>query len=387
MPRAGDRAEWAAESLENARVRWVGENPLEVAHWLAQLAHESGQLRYTRELATGDAYEGRANLGNTQPGDGRRFRGRGFIQLTGRGNYSEYAAASGHNVVAQPDLLEDVALAADVSGWFWSARRVWERTEGTEDRVRAITKIINGGTNGLDERRAFFERARLAMGDPAEMPAPTDRPTAAAPIEHHDFPADPPAQPDAAMRGESPDYGGPSPMIPILPLLSAVLPSLIRNLPELGKIFGSGSEVSERNIAAGTKVLEVITAATGAVNAVDAAEKIAADPQARQAAASAIQSHWFELVEAGGGGIAGARKADLDGQAAGWVWYRSGVFLMGLLLLPLVYAAAAAVLFPAVGGDWPTEVRASALMLILGLATVVSAYWFGASNKPNTPSK
>ncbi len=226
----------------------------------------------------------------------------------------------------------------------------------------------------------------LTSGEPPAPLAPAP-PAAAAPIEHHDFPPDPPAQPETTSRGESPDYGRPTPMIPILPLVAAVLPSLVQMIPELGKIFGSGSEVSQRNLAGATKVLEAVTAATGSVNALEAVEKIAADPQARQAAASAIQSIWFELVESGGGGIAGARKADLDGQTAGWVWYRSGVFLMGLLLLPLVYAAAAAVLFPAVGGDWPTEVRASALMLILGLATVVSAYWFGASNKPSTPSR
>jgi putative chitinase len=73
--------------------------PLRQAHFLAQLGHESGELRYTEELASGDAYEGRRDLGNTVPGDGRRFKGRGLIQLTGRANYQAYGDAVGRNLV------------------------------------------------------------------------------------------------------------------------------------------------------------------------------------------------------------------------------------------------------------------------------------------------
>ena len=91
-------------------------------------------------------------------------------------------------------------------------------------------------------------------------------------------------------------------------------------------------------------------------------------------------------VEAGGGGIASARKFDLDGQAADWQWNQSAAFLAVLLLLPLVYMAAAAVLFQ-VGGDWPNEVRASALMMILGIAISIGAFYWGSSNKPSVPGK
>lgn len=176
-------------------------------------------------------------------------------------------------------------------------------------------------------------------------------------------------------------------MIPILPLITAVLPSIIGAIPELGKLFGSGSEVSQRNVAAATKVLETVTQATGAVNAVDAAERIAADPAAAAAAREAVQAIWFELVEAGGGGIDGARKAEAARTASEWVWHKSAAFLAGLLLLPLVYMAALAVFFPAIGGDWPTEVRASALMLILGIAISMGAFYWGSSNKSSVPGR
>jgi len=379
MPLAGDRAEWAAEALESARKRWVSDNPAEVAHWLAQLAHESGQLKYTREIADGSAYEGRADLGNTQPGDGKRFRGRGFIQLTGRSNYAEYAAASGHNVVAQPELIEDVALAADVSGWFWSARRVWARTEGSADRVLAITKIINGGTNGLSHRRAFFERVRQAMGQPATT-APTMQDPA--PIDHRDWPTE--QQQPPVPIGEAMNYGESAPMIPILPLITAVLPSIIGAIPELGKLFGSGSDVSQRNIAGATKVLEVVTQATGAVNAVEAAERIAADPAAADAARAAVQSIWFELVEAGGGGIDGARKADLARASSDWTWHKSASFMIALPLILILLLAVCSILFPVMGGEWPDDTRTAVVTLIVGsIIGSLTGYYFGSmTGKP-----
>lgn len=223
----------------------------------------------------------------------------------------------------------------------------------------------------------------LTSGEP---PAAPGHPPAAGSIEHHDFPADPPP-PEPALRGESPEYGKPTTMIPILPLITAVLPSIIGAIPELGKLFGSGSEVSQRNVAAATKVLETVTAATGAVNAVEAAEKITADPATAAAAREAVQAIWFELVEAGGGGIDGARKAEVARAASDWVWHKSAAFLAGLLLLPLVYMAAIAVFFPAIGGHWPPEVRASALMLVLGIAISMGAFYWGSSNKSSVPGR
>lgn len=165
MPYAGDRAVLFAPLLEVARRRWVGDDRQHVAMWLAQLAHESGQLRYVREIASGEAYEGRASLGNTEPGDGPRFRGRGLIQLTGRDNYRRAGEALGMPLLEQPELLEQPAHAAAVSGWFWHWAKCGELMSAP-DPVLAVTKRINGGTNGLDRRRAYYEVALEAVPAP-----------------------------------------------------------------------------------------------------------------------------------------------------------------------------------------------------------------------------
>src|SRR5207342_2210749 len=85
--------------------------PARKAAFLAQLAHESGELRYMEEIADGSAYEGRRDLGNTHPGDGRRFKGRGPIQLTGRANYERFGELLGVDLVNDPDQAAKPELA------------------------------------------------------------------------------------------------------------------------------------------------------------------------------------------------------------------------------------------------------------------------------------
>jgi putative chitinase len=134
---------------------------LRCAHFLAQVAHESGGLRYTEELASGEAYEGRADLGNDQPGDGVRFKGRGLIQLTGRANYRAYGEARGRDFLEgdNPTLLaSDPELAVDVAGWFWATRGLNEPAD--RDDLRLITRRINGGYNGLADREAHLAQAK-----------------------------------------------------------------------------------------------------------------------------------------------------------------------------------------------------------------------------------
>ena len=155
------------EPLNACMARYAIDTPLRQAHFLAQIGHESGQLRYTEEIASGQAYEGRRDLGNTQPGDGRRFKGRGLIQLTGRANYSAYQAAiadayPGIDLLATPEILStDTLLAADVAGWFWS--RAGLNTWADRDDVRHITRRINGGYNGLADRVGLLNRAERAI--------------------------------------------------------------------------------------------------------------------------------------------------------------------------------------------------------------------------------
>ena len=131
------------------------------SHFLAQIGHESGELRHTEELASGENYEDRAALDNTQPGDGPRFKGRGLIQLTGRKNYTEY----GHDI--GEDLLSDVGakrvaeedrLAVDVACWYWATRGLNDPADA--DDLEAVTRRINGGLNGLDQRRELLTRGK-----------------------------------------------------------------------------------------------------------------------------------------------------------------------------------------------------------------------------------
>jgi putative chitinase len=127
---------------------------------VAQFAHESDGFRTTTEYASGQAYEGREDLGNTQPGDGRRFKGRGFVQITGRANYALVSARLAHDFVRRPT---DLALPR----WAAKASAVWWRDNGcnqiadTGDFV-ALTRRINGGVNGLADRERLYRRARRA---------------------------------------------------------------------------------------------------------------------------------------------------------------------------------------------------------------------------------
>lgn len=139
------------------------------AMWAAQLGHESVGLRYMEEIADGSAYNGRRDLGNTQPGDGPRFKGRGPIQLTGRNNYRAFTAwahREGHSHLdfeAQPHLLSQPHWGFLAATYYWTvARPQINRLSDARDLV-GVTRAINGGTNGLNDRRARYQRA-LAMG-------------------------------------------------------------------------------------------------------------------------------------------------------------------------------------------------------------------------------
>lgn len=135
------------------------------AAFLAQVGHESGSFVYVREIwgptAAQSRYEGRADLGNTVPGDGYLFRGRGLIQVTGRDNYRAVGAALGLPLLARPELLEDPDNAARSAGWFWSTHGLNELADG--QLFSAITRRINGGQNGAADRVERYHRALAAL--------------------------------------------------------------------------------------------------------------------------------------------------------------------------------------------------------------------------------
>ncbi|SEU36965.1 glycoside hydrolase family 19 protein [Stigmatella erecta] len=140
--------------------------PRRAAAFLAQLGHESGELRYWEELASGADYENRKDLGNTQPGDGVRFKGRGPIQLTGRANYRAAGAALGLPLEEQPELVATVDVGFRVAVWFWNSRKLSALADlGTLEAFRTITLRINGGQNGAADREAKWATAKAVLGD------------------------------------------------------------------------------------------------------------------------------------------------------------------------------------------------------------------------------
>ncbi len=159
----GNDVEAYGDRLEDAMLARGIDTELRQSHFLAQVGHESGELRYTEELASGDAYEGRRDLGNTIPGDGRRFKGRGLIQLTGRANYDAYGKAIGIDLTAGDNYrrVAEPDLAGDVACWFWQIRGLSALAD--QDDVLRITRKINGGLNGLADRQRQLVRAKFFL--------------------------------------------------------------------------------------------------------------------------------------------------------------------------------------------------------------------------------
>lgn len=127
------------------------------AAFLATIIHESGHFRYTREIASGAAYEGRKDLGNVMAGDGVKFKGRGLIQITGRSNYERASKALGIDFVSNPQLLEQPRYATQVSCWWWADKGLNEIAD-TGD-FRKVTRIVNGGYTGFSDREFWYKKA------------------------------------------------------------------------------------------------------------------------------------------------------------------------------------------------------------------------------------
>lgn len=134
----------------------VGKTPLERAHFLAQTNHESGNFIYKEEIASGKAYEGRKDLGNTQVGDGTRYKGRGYIQLTGRANYRKFGPVAGADFENSPTIVA-TKYFADTACLFWKANKLGAKcVDSSTTTIKVVTKRINGGYNGLDDRIKKF---------------------------------------------------------------------------------------------------------------------------------------------------------------------------------------------------------------------------------------
>ena len=167
--------------INAALARFGIDTKLRVAAFLSNLMHESGSFKYSREIwgptPAQRRYEGRRDLGNTLPGDGKRFMGRGFIQTTGRGNYRRVGRALGLDLEAQPEMLEQPRNAALSAAFFWHDNKLnrladclrGKRDASEQKTLAAICKRINGGTNGLAERVTLYWRALAVLSQEPEV--------------------------------------------------------------------------------------------------------------------------------------------------------------------------------------------------------------------------
>lgn len=129
-----------------------------IAAFLAQIGYESGRLQFTEELASGEAYEGRKNLGNVIPGDGKKYKGRGLIQITGRANYKLLSAAFKIDFLSFPKMLKQPQYATLSACWYWKFRNLNKYADN--DDFTGLTKAINGGLNGYGERYTLWLKAK-----------------------------------------------------------------------------------------------------------------------------------------------------------------------------------------------------------------------------------
>lgn len=154
-------------ALNSCMTRFEINTPARIAAFIAQIFWESGELRYTEEIASGSAYDtGRlaVRLGNTpqDDDDGERYKGRGLIQTTGTANYRACSKALGVDFLANPELLAKLPHSVDSAGWYWSSRKLNQLAD--QGKFDEITRKINGGQNGAEGRHRYWELAKKAFG-------------------------------------------------------------------------------------------------------------------------------------------------------------------------------------------------------------------------------
>ena len=161
LPNAGPVAGVFVPVLNTAMTRYQIIGTKRVAAFIAQIGHESGQLKYVKEIwgptVAQTKYEGRKDLGNTVVGDGFKYRGRGLIQITGRANYMVCGEGLGIDLIKHPELLEKPQHACMSAAWFWATKGI--NTLADAGPFDKITQRINGGQNGAADRQALYARA------------------------------------------------------------------------------------------------------------------------------------------------------------------------------------------------------------------------------------
>lgn len=358
-----ERAALYAPLIDEACQIYQIDTPQRLAAFLAQIGHESGSFRYTAEIwgptMAQRRYEGRQDLGNVQPGDGERFKGRGLIQVTGRHNYRRAGSqmraagiADAPDFEAQPELLEQPRWAALSAANFWANAALNPAADRGD--FEWITRRINGGTNGAEDRNRRWALAKSVLSAAPTPPAPASVPE---PVK------------------EKP--------VSVPAIVAALLPSLIEKVPRLIDLFKGSIPTAERNSEAAKAVFAVAKEALGAVNEQQVIERLQQDGAAVATVRQAVEDHWYQLSEAGGGGIAGARQADVQFASGGDPVWRSPSFLIAVALLPLLYLVVGAVvgLF---GAPFSEDVRAAIANSIIGLILGgLIGYYYGQTTSRN----
>jgi len=381
-------AQWLPHILQACEA-WDIDTPARMAAFLAQIGHESGGLRWVSEIwnpaqvPAQARYEGRIDLGNTQPGDGERFKGHGLIQITGRANHAAARDGLRERLFEPPDFetfpeaLTEPRWAALSAAWYWHSRKLNALADAGS--FEQITRKINGGLNGQADRVARWEAAKAALTAVVPTPQPATRtadvstPAAPAIERTANSSTSPPFSFDPTTPQEA----------PMAPFLLAALPAIIDAVPKLGQLFSSGSQTAERNIKAVETVVAVAKEAIGAVNEQELVERLQSDPAAAIAVRDAVHQNWFEISQAQEKSIAAAREfavsysKDKDVRTV-WKGFTFPEFLS--LIFVLVSAVGAVVVLTDLGAVYSPEIKGSVitLMLIAGY-TGVREFWFGSS--------
>lgn len=339
-----------------------------LAAFLAQVGHESGGLRYVREIASGAAYEGRKDLGNIQPGDGERFAGRGLIQTTGRANYARVRdRLRARLAVDVPDFEADPAALEEPKWAAWSAADYWDmcglNALADAGDFEAITRKINGGLNGQDDRLKRWEKAKVALAQAADaQPAPAPAPTTYTPAG------------ELAAQEQ-----------PMLPFVAAAIPALLDEAPSLIRIFGNSPQ-AEKNAKAAEAVAEIAKKATGEPTVEGAVSAIQADPDKAAAYREAVHQSMGDLL----GLMLQANEADEKSRVAAtdrniqlgtatggrWLWLLGAIVVIVVIVSYLITAG---VLF-STHTTFSDETKALLLgqIVIFGFTTVL-VFLFGSN--------
>jgi muramidase (phage lysozyme) len=270
-------------------------------------------------------------------------------------------------LIRRRKALDDV-IAGRFEDAIWKCRLEWASLPGSP---------YGQPTKTMARARAVYERFGGQYAATPIHPAPTPIHAAETPIHPPLIQPGPEPADYYAPSGEAPEWVPPPPRKEptMAPFVAAALPAIVQSIPQLAKLFGSGSEVAQRNIAAAETVVGIVQQAVGASNAQEAAELVQSDPQARQKAAQAIEAQWYTLTEAGGGGIAGARKAAVEA-SGGKPWQNPAMWITAALM-PLVYMVTYIVL---TSESFSQDVRSMVVgAVMLGTLGAVAQFWLGSS--------